>query len=129
MPNMYACGILFGKDGHQALQRLHSTQRCAGPARRPRFQSQGFSNTYNAIAGRVGQGQTVLGEVSRRWSAHMEFKPTKVGPLLPFLYKFTLKKKYRQGRKARCSTCRSWVALRAQVGLARGHTGTLREPL
>ena len=59
----------------------------------------------------------------------MEFKPTKVGPLLPFLYKFTLKTKYRQGRKARCSTCRSWVALRAQVGLARGHTGTLREPL
>ena len=129
MPNMYARGILFGQVGHQALRRSEQHTTTRRPARRPRFQSQGFSDTYNAIAGRVGQGQTVLGEVSRRWSAHMEFKPTKVGPLLPFLYKFTLKKKYRQGRKARCPTCRSWVALRAQVGLARGHTGTLREPL
>ena len=84
MPNMYARGILFGKmvielgDACTARNDAHDLHADI------EFKTKGFfSGTYNALSGRVKHGSTDLGEVSGKWSALMEFKPTKVRPLPP----------------------------------------------
>jgi hypothetical protein len=113
MPNMYARGILFGKmvielgdacTAHNEAQDLHADLE---------FKTKGFfSGTYNAIAGRVRHGPTDLGEVSGRWSALMEFKPTKVPPSpFPHHSYYNSQLPNRQERSARCLTCRSTEAL------------------
>jgi hypothetical protein len=79
MPNMYARGILFGK----MVIELGDTCTVRNDAQDFQadleFKTKGFfSGTYNSIAGRVKHGSTELGDVTGKWSALMEFKPSKV---------------------------------------------------
>ena len=79
MPNMYARGILFGK----MVLELGDTCTVRNDAQDFQadleFKTKGFfSGTYNSIAGRIKHGSTELGDVTGKWSALMEFKPTKV---------------------------------------------------
>jgi oxysterol-binding protein-related protein 8 len=79
MPNMYARGILFGK----MVLELGDTCTVRNDAQDfnadLEFKTKGFfTGTYNSIAGRVKHGSTELGDVTGKWSALMEFKPTKV---------------------------------------------------
>jgi hypothetical protein len=79
MPNMYARGILFGK----MVLELGDTCTVRNDAQDfnadLEFKTKGFfSGTYNSIAGRVKHGSTELGDITGKWSALMEFKPTKV---------------------------------------------------
>jgi len=81
MPNMYARGILFGK----MVIELGDTCTVRNTAQNfyadLEFKTKGFfSGTYNAIAGRVKRGPTdLLGDISGKWSALMEFKTAKTG--------------------------------------------------
>lgn len=79
MPNMYARGILFGK----MVLELGDTCTVRNDAQDfyadLEFKTKGFfTGTYNSIAGRVKRGSTELGDVTGKWSALMEFKPSKV---------------------------------------------------
>lgn len=76
---MYARGILFGK----MVLELGDTCTVRNDAQDfnadLEFKTKGFfSGTYNSIAGRVKHGSTELGDITGKWSALMEFKPTKV---------------------------------------------------
>ena len=76
---MYARGILFGK----MVLELGDTCTVRNDAQDfyadLEFKTKGFfTGTYNSIAGRVKHGSTELGDVTGKWSALMEFKPTKV---------------------------------------------------
>ena len=81
MPNMYARDTLFGKmviERGDACTALNNAQDLHPDLE---FKANGFfSGTYNAIAGRIKHGTTDLGKVSDKWSALMEFKPTKLLP-------------------------------------------------
>jgi hypothetical protein len=124
MPNMYARGILFGK----MVLELGDTCTVRNDAQDfhadLEFKTKGFfTGTYNSIAGRVKHGSTELGDVTGKWSALMEFKPTKVRrqalppspisvpvPVPVTLRHVPLSRRFsRRGRSARYSTCRSAV--------------------
>jgi len=75
MPNMYARGILFGKMVLELGDTCIAKNEKNGFQCDLEFKTKGFfSGTYNAVIGRVRQGESDIGEVSGRWSHVMEFK-------------------------------------------------------
>lgn len=129
MPNMYARGILFGKmvielgDACTARNDAHDLNADI------EFKTKGFfSGTYNAIAGRVKHGTTDLGDVSGKWSALMEFKPTKVILLLPPPSSFSLWcVKLDRGEAHAVRRTETRQRHRAQMGRSGRHARTIRE--
>ncbi|KAG8759622.1 hypothetical protein FRC11_001697 [Ceratobasidium sp. 423] len=80
MPNMYARGILFGKMvlelGDMCAVKCEKTAMLCDVE----FKTKGFfSGGYNAVAGRVKQGNADIAEVSGLWSSSMEYKSLKSG--------------------------------------------------
>ncbi|KDN46049.1 hypothetical protein RSAG8_04556, partial [Rhizoctonia solani AG-8 WAC10335] len=78
MPNMYARGILFGRMvlelGDMCTVKCEKT----GMICDVEFKTKGFfSGAYNAVSGRVKQGNTDIAEVSGFWSSSMEYKSLK----------------------------------------------------
>ncbi|CAE6441432.1 unnamed protein product [Rhizoctonia solani] len=80
MPNMYARGILFGRMvlelGDMCAVKCEKTGMICDVD----FKTKGFfSGSYNAVAGRVKQGNTDIADVSGLWSSSMEYKSLKTG--------------------------------------------------
>lgn len=80
MPNMYARGILFGKMVLELGDTCTAKNEKTGMFCDLEFKTKGFfSGTYNAIAGKVRNKSTEVGEISGKWSTVMDLKNTKVG--------------------------------------------------
>jgi len=80
MPNMYARGILFGKMVLELGDTCTARNEKTGMFCDLEFKTKGFfSGTYNAIAGKVRNRNTEVGEISGKWSTVMDLKNTKTG--------------------------------------------------
>jgi len=80
LPNMFARGILFGKLVFELGDTISAVCEKTGLSAEVEFKTKGFfSGQYNTVKGEVKQGSTTLGEVSGKWSHHLEYKDTRTG--------------------------------------------------
>ncbi|KZO92061.1 Oxysterol-binding protein [Calocera viscosa TUFC12733] len=80
LPNMFARGILFGKLVFELGDTIDARCEGTGLSGNVEFKTKGFfSGTYNVVKGEVRQGSTTIGEVSGKWSHHLEYKDVKTG--------------------------------------------------
>ena len=76
---MYARGILFGKMVLELGDTCTAKNDKTGVSADLDFKTKGFfSGTYNAIAGKVRNKGTEVGEIYGKWSKVMELKYSKV---------------------------------------------------
>ncbi|EJT99091.1 Oxysterol-binding protein [Dacryopinax primogenitus] len=80
LPNMFARGILFGKLVFELGDTIDAINEKTGMSGSVEFKTKGFfSGTYNVVKGQVQQDRETIGEISGKWSHHLEYKDLKFG--------------------------------------------------